>query len=114
MEVGSNSEIRKTPDLVQELFGRVLYDEQPLFISDESTIWDVSVLSEQKRLGGCSRYYGMTDPLERISAPSFPPRERYRYPPHPRAKGQSFDVCRSACEKKACSVCIYANDFERD
>ena len=34
--------MQKIPELTQEFFEHVLYDEEPLFISDEATIWDVS------------------------------------------------------------------------
>ncbi len=60
MELASDSEIRKIPDLVQELFDHVLFDEQSVFVSDEATIWDVSMLPEHELLARCSCHYGVT------------------------------------------------------
>ena len=43
MQLSSDIEMQKIPELTQEFFEHVLYDEDPLFISDEATIWDVNV-----------------------------------------------------------------------
>jgi hypothetical protein len=60
MEFTPRFEIEKIPDLVDELFTHVLYDEQPLFIGDQATIWDVSMIPEDKELiDRCSQYYGI-------------------------------------------------------
>ena len=59
MEFSSDTEIKKLHDSVQELFDHVLYDEESLFISDEATIWDVSMSTSEELLGRISRYYGI-------------------------------------------------------
>ena len=59
MEFSPDSEIQQLQDLVQELFDHVLYDEEPIFISDEATIWDVSMSTSEELLGRISRYYGI-------------------------------------------------------
>ena len=59
MEFSPDTEIQQLQDLVQELFEHVLYDEEPIFISDEATIWDVSMSTSEELLGRISRYYGI-------------------------------------------------------
>ena len=53
----SDSEMQKIPELTQEFFEHVLYDEEPLFISDEATIWDVSMSTGEELISRISRYY---------------------------------------------------------
>ena len=48
----SDIETQKIPELTQEFFEHVLYDEEPLFISDEATIWAVSVNTAEELIGG--------------------------------------------------------------
>jgi hypothetical protein len=44
--------------LADEFFTNVLYDEEPIFVSDEATIWDISCgPSEQELLQRCSTFY---------------------------------------------------------
>jgi hypothetical protein len=57
MEFASDNEMQKIPRLTQEFFEHVLYDEEPLFISDEATIWDVSVNTAEELIRRCSEYY---------------------------------------------------------
>jgi hypothetical protein len=42
VEFSSDVEMRKIPELAQEFFDQVLFDEESFFVSDEATIWDVS------------------------------------------------------------------------
>lgn len=56
----SDSEMQKMPELTQEFLERVLYDEEPLFISDEATIWDVSMSTGEELTKRISDYYGKT------------------------------------------------------
>ena len=58
MEFTSDLEMQKIRDLTQEFFQHVLYDEKPLFVGDEATIWDVSMSSPTDLLTRCSQYYG--------------------------------------------------------
>jgi hypothetical protein len=59
MEFSPDVEIRKISPLVMELFQKVLYDEEPLFISDVATLWGVSMSDPGEVLGRCSNYYGV-------------------------------------------------------
>jgi hypothetical protein len=59
MEFASDNQIQQVEDLIQELFKQVLYDEEPIFVSDEATIWNVSMASTEELLNRLSRYYGV-------------------------------------------------------
>ena len=69
MEFSSDQEIRKIPDLVDEFFKHVLYDEEPLFVSDEAKIWDVSMATPEELMRRCSEYYGISVSLEDFKQP---------------------------------------------
>jgi len=53
----SDLEMQKIPELTQEFFEHVLYDEEPLFTSDEATIWDVSMTTAEELIRRISQYY---------------------------------------------------------
>jgi hypothetical protein len=57
MEFGTAVEMRKVARLAQEFFTEILYDEEPLFTSDEATIFDVSMTPPEELLRRCSQYY---------------------------------------------------------
>lgn len=54
----SDVEMQKIPESTQEFLEHVLYDEEPLFISDEATIWDVSMATAEELISRISQYYG--------------------------------------------------------
>ena len=56
-EFSPDVEMQKIPELTQEFFEHVLYDEEPLFISDEATIWDVSMSTGEELIDRISQYY---------------------------------------------------------
>jgi hypothetical protein len=58
-EFSPQNEIHKVWGLVEELFRHVLHDEEPLFISDEATLWDVSMSDPNEILARCVTYYGV-------------------------------------------------------
>lgn len=57
MEFSSDIEMQKIPEMAQEFIEHVLYDEEPLFISDEATIWDVSTTTAEELISRISHYY---------------------------------------------------------
>ncbi len=69
MEFSSDLEIQKIPGLIKELFEHVLYDEEPLFISDEATIWDVSMAVPEDLLSRVSQYYGKPLSMDDLKQP---------------------------------------------
>ena len=64
MEFTSDEKVRGIRALTDELFHRVLYDEHPIFIGDEATIFDVSVAPTEELLKRCSEYYRTSVSLE--------------------------------------------------
>lgn len=65
----SDSEMQKIPELTQEFLEHVLYDEEPLFISDEATIWDVSMATAEELITRISHYYKKTISLTDLAQP---------------------------------------------
>ncbi len=61
--------MQKIPELTREFFEHVLYDEEPLFISDEATVWDVSMSSAEELIDRISRYYKKNLALVDLSQP---------------------------------------------
>jgi hypothetical protein len=58
MEFGSDVEMQKVSHEAREFFEEILSDEEPLFVSDEATIWDLSTSTADELLERCSTYYG--------------------------------------------------------
>ena len=69
MEFSSDAEMQKIEDLKREFFEHILYDEDPVFVSDEATIWDVSMSSADDLLDRCSKYYGIPVKIEDLNQP---------------------------------------------
>lgn len=69
MEFSSDLEIQKIPELIKELFEHVLYDEDSLFVSDEATIWDVSMAAPEDLLSRVSQYYGKPLSMDDLKQP---------------------------------------------
>lgn len=59
MEFSPDVQVRKHAELFDELFERVLWNEEPFFVSDEATIYDVSTASPEELLRRLSEYYGV-------------------------------------------------------
>ena len=64
LEFSPNTEVSRVSDLADELFEHVLYDEEPLFISDEVTLWGVSMSDVDEVLERFRNYYRVTVTLE--------------------------------------------------
>ena len=69
MEFSSDVETRKIPALVEAFFEHVLFDEEPIFVSDEATIWDVSMAAPEELLRRCSEYYKKPVSMEDLGQP---------------------------------------------
>ena len=69
MEFSSDVEMGKIPEFARELFEHVLYDEEPLFVSDEATIWDVSMAAPEEITKRCSEYYGIPVSIDDLKQP---------------------------------------------
>jgi len=62
-------EMQKVAKLAQELFENVLHDEESLFVSDEATLWDVSMSDVNDVLERIRKYYGVAVTLEDTKQP---------------------------------------------
>jgi hypothetical protein len=69
LEFSQDLEIKKVAPLLEELFKNVLYDEDPLFISDEAQIWDVSMSDANDVLSRLSKYYDVPVTMEMTKQP---------------------------------------------
>lgn len=69
MEFSSDVEMQKVSREAREFFDKVLSDEKPLFVSDEATIWDVSISTAGDLLERCSKYYGKSLSVEDLKQP---------------------------------------------
>lgn len=64
LEFSPNTEMSRVSGLAEELFEHVLYDEEPIFVSDEATLWGVSMSGVDEVLERCRKYYGVPLSLE--------------------------------------------------
>jgi hypothetical protein len=69
MEFGSDVEMQKLSREAREFFEKILYDEEPIFASDEATIFDVSTSSAEELSERCTNYYGKTVLPEDLKRP---------------------------------------------
>jgi hypothetical protein len=60
VEFSSDVEMQKIQDLAQEFYEHILYNEPPLFVSDEATIWSISAEEAEELLKRCADFYGKT------------------------------------------------------
>ncbi len=57
----SDENMLRIAPLAEEFFANVLYNKEPLFVSDEATIWDVSMGPDVNELRErCLKFYGVT------------------------------------------------------
>ncbi len=64
LEFSPNTEMSRVKVLANELFEHVLYDEEPIFVSDEATLWGVSMSDVDAVLERVRKYYGVSLSLE--------------------------------------------------
>ena len=64
LEFSPNTEMSRVKALADELFERVLHDEEPIFVSDEATLWSVSMSEVGEVLERVRKYYGVSLSLE--------------------------------------------------
>lgn len=69
MEFSSDVEMQKLSREAQEFFAKILPDEEPLFISDEATVWDVSTSTTEELLARCLKHYCKTLSVEDLKQP---------------------------------------------
>lgn len=65
----SDERLRSIGHLVDDLFRHVLFDEDPIFIGDEATMFDVSLASAEELIVRCRDYYGVRLAITELSRP---------------------------------------------
>lgn len=68
-EFSTDAEMRKVASLADELFRNVLWDEEPLFIGDEATLWGVSMSDVDAVLDRLRKYYKVPVSIEESHLP---------------------------------------------
>ena len=70
LEFAGSTNMDRIAPLADEFFSNVLFDEEPLFVSDEATIWDVSMSPTADELvKRCSSFYGTHVTAEDLRQP---------------------------------------------
>jgi hypothetical protein len=69
MEFSSDTKMQEIAELAQEFFEHVISDEESIFVSDEATVWDVSMAAPEDLVKACSEYYGVPVSLEDLKRP---------------------------------------------
>jgi hypothetical protein len=69
IDFGSNNEMQKVSSEAREFFEKVLYDEEPLFVSDKATILDVSSAAPADLLERCAKFYGKSLSMNDLKQP---------------------------------------------
>jgi hypothetical protein len=69
MEFSSDTKMKQIEELAREFFDNVVRDEQPIFVSDEATIWDVSMAAPDELLKACSDYYRTPISMDDLKLP---------------------------------------------
>ncbi len=60
IQFAGDENMRRIAPLAEEFFANILYDEEPLFVSDEATIWDCSLGPDTDKLRErCRNFYGV-------------------------------------------------------
>ena len=57
MELTPNDRVRAVQKLIDVLFEHVLVDDEPIYISDDATLLDVSLLPPDELTERCGTYY---------------------------------------------------------
>jgi hypothetical protein len=65
----SDVEMQKIALLAEDFYKRILFDEEPLFVSDEATLFDVWSGDMEEILKRCSAHYRTSVTLEHAKLP---------------------------------------------
>ena len=69
MEFSGDDKMRAIQPLAEALFSSVLQSEAPFFVSDEATVFDVSLASTEELLKRLSDYYHTSVSAEELRKP---------------------------------------------
>ena len=57
MDISPDDKTKAIPALTLEFFANILPEEEPIYVSDEATILDVSMATPEDLIARCSSYY---------------------------------------------------------
>ena len=69
LKFSPDAEMKKIAGLATEFSKNILDDEEPLFISDEATVLDISAAEPEELLSRISSYYGSTISVADLKQP---------------------------------------------
>jgi hypothetical protein len=69
IDLASDKNVRKVRTLVDEFLKYVLFDVEPLFVSDETKVWDFTGDDGTETVARCSSYYGVSVSREDLDLP---------------------------------------------
>jgi hypothetical protein len=69
MEFAFDDKTRAVEGLCDEFLEKVLYDEEPVFISDEANVFDISTSEPAELLKRCFDYYGKSITRDDLKLP---------------------------------------------
>ena len=65
----SSKETDALGKVIKEFYTNILFDEEPLFVSDEATLWALWMVDEKEILERCSKYYAVPVSKEETQQP---------------------------------------------
>jgi len=68
-EFSPTGEIRRIQPIVDEFFESVIHEFEPLFVSDEAKIWDVSTETAEQLTERLRNYYGYSVTAQELDLP---------------------------------------------
>ncbi len=69
LRFSDSTEIAKVTPLLDDFLKNVVYDEEPLFISDEATVWDIFSGAEEDLQQRLTSYYGRPFTRDELKQP---------------------------------------------
>jgi hypothetical protein len=69
LNLASDGDMQKLGPELAEFVQYVIPDEEPAFVSDEATVWDISLSTEDELISRCSSHYGVQLRAEDLKLP---------------------------------------------
>lgn len=69
MAFSSDTKMEQIEAVAREFFDNVIRDQELIFVSDEATIWDVSMATHDELVQACSDYYRTSVSMEDLRLP---------------------------------------------
>ena len=69
VQFSSQTKMKEIEELAREFFDNVIPDQDPIFVSDEAKIWDVSMAGPHELLKACSDFYRVPVSIDDLRLP---------------------------------------------